>query len=355
MAQQNPKTPASKTMVTSVVLFYLVAALAMVIVNKWVLNATDAPLFFLWTQLMIAVVLFLVSDFLRLLPDRISFDLAVCKGLVAMVGLNVVGLSFSNFTLKYVDTSFYQVARGLLLPFTVATSYIFLHTRPSLLIILACSVVTVGFFIGVFLDGTLVSMTGISFGVASSVITALHSVVIKQSLNVVNGSALLLSWYTNLLSAVVLTPIVLFAGEVPAILKLLFGLDELVLPEDGLSPLTTFIWGSMITGLFGFLMSIASLLSIKVTSPITHMISSAVRGVAASLLGVWLFHDIITTGRASSIAIILLGSIWYTWIKHQESLPSANDSSQGTYERVKLNKLESGDSNALTQKEHKPE
>ena len=40
-------------------------------------------------------------------------------------------------------------------------------------------------------------------------------------------------------------------------------------------------------------MSIASLLSIKVTSPITHMVSSAVRGVAASLLGKWLFHDII--------------------------------------------------------------
>ena len=355
---------------------------------------------------MIAVVLFLVSDFWRLLPDRISFDLAVCKGLVAMVGLNVVGLrsvlflvpqvsptqvihSFSNFTLKYIDASFYQVARGLLLPFTVTTSYVFLHTRPSLFIILACSVVTVGFFIGVFLDGTVVSMTGISFGVASSVITALHSVVIKQSLNVVNGSALLLSWYTNLLSAVVLAPIILFAGEVPAILKLLFGLDELVQPDDGFSPLTTFIWGSMITvrlyelrysdqklilcqGLFGFLMSIASLLSIKVTSPITHMISSAVRGVAASLLSVWLFHDIITTyvpvpplllstfngsssGRASSIAIILLGSIWYTWIKHQESSRSANGSSQGAYERVKLEKLESGDSNAIAHKEEKPE
>jgi len=70
--------------------------------NKWVLNATDAPLFFLWTQLMIAVVLFLVSDFLRLLPDRISFDLAVCKGLVAMVGLNVVGLrSVLLFVLKF--------------------------------------------------------------------------------------------------------------------------------------------------------------------------------------------------------------------------------------------------------------
>jgi GDP-fucose transporter C1 len=231
--------------------------------NKWVLNATDAPLFFLWTQLVIAVALFLLSDLLRLLPDRLSFDLAVCKGLVAMVGLNVIGLrsvrfstypstkltfpSFSNYTLKYVDASFYQVARGLLLPFTVATSYIFLHTRPSLLILLACSVVTVGFFIGVFLDGTPISMTGIFFGVASSAITAVHSVVIKQSLNVVNGSALLLSWYTNLLSAVVLAPIVILMGEFPSIMKMLFGLDELLRPEDAISPLTTFIWGSMIT------------------------------------------------------------------------------------------------------------
>ena len=98
-------------------------------------------------------------------------------------------------------------------------------------------------------------------------------------------------------------------------------------------------------------MSIASLLSIKVTSPITHMVSSAVRGVAASMLGVWLFHDVISTyvfdqfflskpislstffcsGRASSIATILIGSIFYTWVKHKES--------QKTYERVPLEKM----------------
>lgn len=47
-------------------------------------------------------------------------------------------------------------------------------------------------------------------------------------------------------------------------------------------------------GSVGFLMSIASLLSIKVTSPITHMISSAVRGVAATFLCVWFFEDVIT-------------------------------------------------------------
>lgn len=113
------------------------------------------------------------------------------------------------------------------------------------------------------------------------------------------------------------------------------------------------------------MMSIASLLSIKVTSPITHMVSSAVRGVAASLLGMWLFHDVITrsllfslflltrkdlinffhnySGRASSIAIILLGSILYTWVKHQESQPAAASSRKGSYERVKMDDIEAGE------------
>ena len=113
------------------------------------------------------------------------------------------------------------------------------------------------------------------------------------------------------------------------------------------------------------MMSIASLLSIKVTSPITHMVSSAVRGVAASLLGMWLFHDIITrflpfsashyeedlinncSGRASSIAIILLGSILYTWVKHQEAQPAAASSRRGSYERVKMEDIEAGDKEAV--------
>lgn len=322
---------------TGVVLFYLVAALAMVMANKWVLNTTTAPLFFLWTQLLIAVALFGASDAMRLLPDRLTFNPQICKGLIPMVALNVVGLSFSNYTLKYVDASFYQVARGLVLPFTVVTSFVALNSRPSLRILLACGVVTLGFFIGVFLDGTPVSLLGIFFGVTSSAITAVHSVVIKQSLNVVDGSALLLSWYTNLLSAVVLLPICFLAGEGSGISTLLFGVEEGI--DGGMSPLATFFWGSMITGALGFLMSIASLLSIKVTSPITHMVSSAVRGVAASLLGMWLFHDVITTGRASSIAIILLGSIFYTWLKHLESQKPA---ASGGYERVKMEDVEAG-------------
>ncbi|TFY83094.1 hypothetical protein EWM64_g918, partial [Hericium alpestre] len=112
-------------------------------------------------------------------------------------------------------------------------------------------------------------------------------------------------------------------------------------------------------GGLGFLMSIASTLSIKITSPITHMISSAIRGVAASLLGMWLFGDILSSyvpapstkprmlmqvlahsGRVWAIAVILLGSLYYTWVKHVES--SAPHPAAKTYERIPLEEAEEG-------------
>jgi GDP-fucose transporter C1 len=337
------------------VLFYLVAALAMVMANKWVLNSTEAPLFFLFTQLVIAVLLFLAGHAANLFIVPLHFDKQIVQGLVPTVSLNVVGLSFSNYTLKYVDASFYQVARGLVLPFTVCTSLFVLHSRPSLRILLACLLVTMGFFVGVFLDGAKVSVLGVTFGVVSSMITAVHSVVIKRSLDVVKGSALHLSWYTNLYSAIALIPVIFVAGEAPAITALF---SETGSPTTGMSPLNTFLWGSAITGVFGFLMSIASLLSIKVTSPITHMVSSAVRGVAGSVLGVWLFNDVVTSGRASSIAIILGGSIYYTWVKHQEtkSPQSPVTTKNGhQYDRLQMEDVESGKLSRTSSYSGKPE
>ncbi|KAJ7178080.1 hypothetical protein C8R46DRAFT_1075751 [Mycena filopes] len=339
MPPQPAQPPASRLLVVGVVCFYLVAALSMVMANKWVLQTTEIPITFLTTQMFIAVLLFLTSDALRILPERLTFDTKVIKGLGPMVGLNVLGLSLSNFTLKYVDASFYQVARGLVLPFTVCISGLILHTRPSLRILISCGLVTLGFFWGVLFDGAKVQLVGVAFGVASSTITASHSVVIKQSLSVVNGSTVLLSWYTNLLSVFVLIPVILLF-EAGNAMKLLFNVDELVTKPGAMSPLRTFVLGSLLTGAVGFMMSLASLLSIKVTSPITHMVSSAVRGVAASLLGMWLFHDVITGGRAASIGIILAGSIYYTWVKHQEG--EAAKAEQGGYERVKMTDLEAG-------------
>jgi len=49
-------------------------------------------------QLVIAVVLFVASDAMRLLPDRLAFKPEVSKGLIPMIGLNIVGLRYLRHT-----------------------------------------------------------------------------------------------------------------------------------------------------------------------------------------------------------------------------------------------------------------
>ncbi|KAF8579976.1 hypothetical protein K439DRAFT_1415747 [Ramaria rubella] len=341
MSQLSPEKPPSRLMVTGTISFYLVAALTMVIANKWVLSNTTVPSFFLFAQLIIAVLLFLASHLVGLITLPFTLDVATIKGMAPLVCVNVLGLSFNNYTLKYVDASFYQVARGLVLPITVLLSYIFLASRPSLRVLLSCAIVTAGFFIGVLLDNysttpaptnksdvpappsTFGNTLGIIFGLLSSVTTASSAVIIKQSLDVVSGSTLHLAWYSNLISTFVFIPLVYIVGEGPEVRKLLF--------EDG-EGRKTFFYGTLITGVFGFLICIAGFLSIKVTSPITHMVSSAVRGVVVTLLGLWFFQEIITAGRAASITTILIGSIYYTWVKNAE----ANQRDARVYERVPL-------------------
>jgi GDP-fucose transporter C1 len=73
-------------------------------------------------------------------------------------------------------------------------------------------------------------------------------VVIKKALDVVKGSAMDLSWYTNLLSAGVLVPLVLVMGELPEIKKLFFPPEQaVVVPDARLGLLGTFLWGSLIS------------------------------------------------------------------------------------------------------------
>ncbi|KZW00357.1 hypothetical protein EXIGLDRAFT_667371 [Exidia glandulosa HHB12029] len=349
MSSQNDRPPPSRLAVFGAVTFYLVAALAMIIANKWVLNKSSTPLFFLFMQLLVAVLLLFICRVLRILKFNVALSMPMVKGLAPLVLINVIGLSFNNFTLQLVDASYYQVARGLLVPFTVATSFVFLHSRPSLLVLVACGIVTAGFLVGVLLDQQYSTSTesssplGIICGLVSTLTTSLHAVVIKRSLDIVNGDTIELAWYSNLLrralpnashSALLLLPVIHLAGETPGIIDLLT-LDEVAKPGEW-TTWQTFLAGTAVTGVFGFLICIAGFLSIKVTSPITHMISSAVRSVFQSLLAMWLFHDIITTGRASSIGIILIGSIYYTYVKNEEAIARAKQGSSSTamYERV---------------------
>lgn len=77
-------------------------------------------------------------------------------------------------------------------------------------------------------------------------------------------------------------------------------------------------WILMSQGLLTFLLNIAAFMQIKVTSPTTHMISTAFRGILQSLLAVLLLGEHLNAVKWASIAVILTGTIGYTFVKEQE-------------------------------------
>jgi len=157
------------------------------------------------------------------------------------------------------------------------------------------------------------SLLSLAYGILSSLFIAFHAVLIKMSLPYCNNSTIQLAWWTNAGSAVLLLPFVILFGEHSTLRAMI---------ADPHWDATVFVWGSLVTGFFGFLLCIAGLLSIRVTSPITHMFSSAARSVLQTVIGVTYFGDLITTNRATSIIVIVGGTLFYTWVKAMET-PSA--------------------------------
>jgi GDP-fucose transporter C1 len=307
----------SSLQVAGVVAFYMCSALVMVFVNKAVLiSVPDLPLCFLLLQLVIAVVLLKLSAlFSRGAIEIPAFDTDIAKKLFPVVFVNIVGLVFNTLCLRGVDASFFQIARGLVLPLTIIVSSFHTRTMPTLNVIFASVVVTGGFFLGVAPSSKVPliaapSLLSLAYGILSSLFIAFHAVLIKMSLPYCNNSSIQLAWWTNAGSAAMLFPFVVLFGEVSTLRNMV---------ADPHWDATVFLWGTLVTGFFGFLLCIAGLLSIRVTSPITHMFSSAARSVLQTVIGVTYFGDLITTNRATSIIVILGGTMFYTWIKAVEA------------------------------------
>ncbi|KAL7422832.1 hypothetical protein Q5752_002128 [Cryptotrichosporon argae] len=321
----SEQTPTWK--VAGVVIFYMAVALLMVIANKWVLSSSDLPLTFLFLQLAIAVVCLQLCHFVPGIPfttprwtKRSIFAMSpVCA-------VNAVGLIFNLYCLKLVDASFFQVARGLTLPMTIALESLNDGVRPTMQTILACGFVTWGFTYS-FLPSPFQNpaqytlppaseaeapILGMVLGVLGAAMIAVHTVLIKSALKQVNGDTLELAYWTNALSAIVIAPLLVVSGELFAVVPMLAG-------EGG--DRHAFIIGSTVTGFAGFLLCIGGLLSIKITSPTAHMFTSAARSVLLTILGVYLFGDVLTSSRVVSIALILIGTAYYARHRAMLRLP----------------------------------
>ncbi|KAJ7856727.1 hypothetical protein B0H14DRAFT_3085313 [Mycena olivaceomarginata] len=321
MQIREPEPESSQLQVVGVVTFYIVAALVMIIINKAVLNNTpDLPFTLLFIQCLIAVLLLRLLSWVNTTSLRrvnpIDWETpkihhGVMVDLFPYFAVGISGLVFNTLCLTNVDASFFQIARGLALPFTVAVSAAHNHVRPRLQVVVAAFIVTCGFFIGTAPK----SETALFYGSMSSLLLAVHAVLKKSALGHVGNSVITLSYFGNIVSTALLLACMILHGEV-GVLRNRF--------QDLNMDWTPFLVGSAVTGFFGFLLGIANSLSVKVTSPVTHMFSSAAKGVIQTILGVCIFSDVITLSRFYSIAIIIGGTVYYTYIqtsKPKKTLP----------------------------------
>ena len=210
------------------------------------------------------------------------------------------------------DATFYQTARGLLLPFTVLLSlYFFPQTRFASLTLVGIALVILGFAGGIFVDlqHGLTLNWGIALGVWSSFTTAVETVVLKQYTAANDTPMLQLIYMSSLVAAIIYSPLIL-----------LFESEVWSNPSDKLS---LFLSYAFVSSIFALILSFATWIQVKVTSPITHTICAASRGVLQSLLASFLFSEALPFHRIVGTALILGGTALYTYSKNVESTSSA--------------------------------
>lgn len=243
----------------------------MIFVNKVVLNSNpNLTILFMFFQSMTTVLLLHVTALFSSKIHIPTLDMVTAQKLAPLIIVDAAGFTFNALCLRDVEAAFYQIARGLVLPLTISVVAITTHTRPALSIVGCASIVTFGFFLGVSRQSDLPANAvpgplALFYGFLSSLAIAVHAVLIKSSLPFVDGSSTKLCYWQNLGAGIILALVTVLKGEAT---------DFLAMARSGTWDWTTFAWGNFVTGLFGFLISVAGILSVKVTSPVTHMFSS---------------------------------------------------------------------------------
>eukprot|EP00274_Cyanoptyche_gloeocystis_P004682 CAMPEP_0196656842 /NCGR_PEP_ID=MMETSP1086-20130531/19788_1 /TAXON_ID=77921 /ORGANISM="Cyanoptyche gloeocystis , Strain SAG4.97" /LENGTH=352 /DNA_ID=CAMNT_0041989729 /DNA_START=72 /DNA_END=1130 /DNA_ORIENTATION=+ len=297
------------------VLFYFITSLAVVFLNKFVMNYSDIkfprPLFITWFQLVVALVcIVLLGELGRKVPGisflpRFEFSYNKAKAIAPLTVIYVLMLATSNLCLNYVEVTFYQVVRSMNICWNIGLSYFMLSQMISGRVLTSCGVVFIGYVMAAMGEVNF-SWLGIFFGLSSSLFVSLNSVYVKKVLPVVNNDTWKLAIYNTVLALVMLFPAVLANG------------DFSELAASGLMSKKIFWIANIVTGMFGYLINIATFMQIKYTSPLTHTISGTAKAIVQTVLGALIFRNEVSLVNGIGNAVCIGGSAWYALIRHQE-------------------------------------
>lgn len=289
---------------------YWTISISMVFINKTLLsgeeNHIDAPLFITWYQCVCTVIAcYFLGELNTANIPKFEIKRDIVRQIVPLSCIFTAMIVFNNLCLKFVEVSFYQVARSLTIVFNVIFDFVILGQRTSLSAIACCGLVVSGFLLGNNQELRW-SLHGVLFGVTSSFFVAMNAIYMKKKFPLVNNDPWRLTLYNNLNAVVLFLPLILMSDEPgkifasPNIHRLQF-------------------WVLMTTsGVFGVLISFAAAAQVKYTSPLTHNVSATAKAAAQTVIALFVYRNPINLWGGLSVAIVLLGSLFYTLVRRME-------------------------------------
>lgn len=278
----------------------------------------SAPFFITWTQCVVTVLFCYIAGSLKIAnvpPFEIRKDI-----LLQMLSLSIVFtcmIVFNNLCLKYVEVSFYQVARSLTIVFNVIFDFVVLGQVTSLPAIGCCALVVSGFILGNDQEIRW-SLAGVLFGVTSSFFVAMNSIFVKKKFALVDNNPWKITLYNNLNASILFIPLIFISGEIPVLINS----PQLQTPH--------YMFLLLCSGLLGVSISFATAAQIKYTSPLTHNVSATAKAAAQTVIALMVYKNPITALGALSVGIVLIGSLSYTLVRRAEMKKKAalNDTKQ---------------------------
>jgi len=325
--------------IASVVATYWVVSISMVYLNKILMSSEgvsiDAPLFITWFQCVVTCLICWVAGKCGEQAQKgytsvstseggnsssgspppsffAQFPKAEYKQIIAMrvFPLSVVFvamITFNNLCLKWVEVSFYNVARSLTIVFNVFFSSALLGQRTSTNTIFCLLVVIFGFYIGAAGEINL-SIKGTLAGVTASLFVSLNSIFTKKILSVVEDNHWRLTFYNNMNATFLFLPLIAYYES-----KILIEAVENQLANP-------IFWSAMcVAGFFGFSIGIVTVLQIKATSPLSHNISGTAKAAVQSMMAFYIWGNEATAKGIAGIFTVLGGSLLYTYVKMSEN------------------------------------
>eukprot|EP00871_Galdieria_phlegrea_P000002 jgi/Galph1/1001/GphlegSOOS_G5814.1 len=296
--------------VVAAVSFYWLVSISLVFINKLLFSGdsfkVDAPLFITWFQCLVTV---LCCYSLRGISwtgmPKFDLNLNTCIRLLPLSIIFTLMVVFNNICLKYVEVSFYQVARSLTIIFNVALDFLLLAQKTSPAAIGCCLIVVSGFWLGN-REEIRWSLIGVVSGVISSFFVAMNAIYVKKMYPLVDNDPWKITLYNNMNACVLFLPCIVLNGELATLYQ-----------SENLWHYSFWIM-LFVSGLLGILISFATAAQIKYTSPLTHNVSATAKAAAQTAIALMFFRNPVTGLGVTSICIVLLGSLLYSLVRRRE-------------------------------------